>query len=187
MISAFAPLLPARAGRAASRSAGARRVRPADTRSLTVCVLLFVLLLEVAVTFHPHALLVHPAQSVPLFKMVSGYAMLALLAFAMVFGLLRRSEAMAPHLRKLNELHQVGGLLVLVLLASHVGQRPAGFLLYTFHTMALGVAAGALRALLGVRIGRAMSTGLLAVHISASCLLVAAALLHLYFVYAYTA
>ena len=190
MISAFAPLLPGYAGRAAARKTrtGRRtRSRPADIRSLTWCALLFALLLQGAMVFRPQLLLVSPVQAGTVFKMASGYGMAALMAFAIAFGALRRMPAMAPHLRRLNELHQVAGLLVLVLLASHAGQRPAGFLLWTFHAMALGVAGGALRAIVGVRMGRALSTALLAVHIVASCLVAAAALLHLYFVYAYTA
>lgn len=186
MISAFAPLLPARVGRPAR--AGRRvRAKAADTRSLAWCVLLFTLLLQAALALYPEALKLGPIQSSAVFKIVSGYAMLALLAFAMGFGALRRLPALAPHVRRLHELHQVAGLAILVLLALHAGQRPTGFLLATFHAMALGVACGALRTLVGARTGRAASAGLVGIHIAASCLVAAAALLHLYFVYAYTA
>jgi hypothetical protein len=94
---------------------------------------------------------------------------------------------MAGHHRRLNEIHQLAGLMILVLLASHIGQKPAGFLLAMFHAMAIGLGAGALRAVLGTRIGRRASTALLVLHIGLSCLVAAAVLLHLYFVYAYTA
>ena len=47
--------------------------------------------------------------------------------------------------------------------------------------------ADALFPILAARIGREASTAVLAVHISLSCLAAAAALVHLYFVYAYTA
>jgi hypothetical protein len=158
-----------------------------DGQQLAWCVLAVVLLLEVALQFFPQAMLLNPLQSSVLFKRISGYTMLTLLAFAMVFGSLRRRPAFANQQRKLNEIHHVGGLLILVLLALHVGQRPSGFLLYTFHAMAVGVGAGALRAVIGRRIGRAASTALLVLHITLSCLVLAAVLLHLYFVYAYTA
>ena len=188
MISAFAPLLPARVGRVPRTARTASRARArTDNRSLTGCVLLFTLLLEMAVAFLPQALKLSPLQATAGFKMASGYSMLALLVFAMGFGVLRRAPALARHARKLHELHQVAGLVLLVLLASHIGQRPVGFLFYTFHAMAFGVACGALRAMLGVKVGRAASAGLLGLHIAASCLVAAAALLHLYFVYAYTA
>lgn len=185
MISAFAPLLPARAGRTA-RPARRVRAKAADTRSLAWCVLLFTLLLQAALALYPAALKLGAIQSSDAFKIASGYTMLALLAFAIGFGALRRLPVLAPHVRRLHELHQVAGLAILVLLALHVGQRPTGFLLGTFHAMALGVACGALRNLAGMRMGRRVSAGLLGVHIAASCLVAAAALLHLYFVYAYT-
>ncbi|RYF17014.1 MAG: hypothetical protein EOO30_08635 [Comamonadaceae bacterium] len=189
MISAFAPLLPARVGRTARPARAAKRVRAkaADTRSLAWCVLLFTLLLQAALALYPAALKLGAIQSSAAFKIASGYTMLALLAFAFGFGALRRLPALAPHVRRLHELHQVAGLAIVVLLALHVGQRPTGFLLGTFHAMALGVACGALRTLVGPRAGRAASAGLLGIHIAASCLVAAAALLHLYFVYAYTA
>jgi hypothetical protein len=158
-----------------------------ESQRLAWCVLVVVVLLEVALQFFPQAMQVIPAQSSSLFKQVSGYTMLTLLAFAMVFGSLRRRPAFANQQRKLNELHHFGGLLLVVLLALHVGERPAGFLLYTFHALAVAVGAGALRAVIGRRIGRAASTTLLVLHISLSCLVLAAVLLHLYFVYAYTA
>jgi hypothetical protein len=190
MISAFAPLLPAHWSRDAAAGVRSRRAVRAQARngqSLGWCVLLFALLLQGAVAFAPQALLVSPLQSTPGLKMASGYAMVALMVFAMVFGSMRRLPAMALHLRKLHEWHQLAGLVLLVLLAFHMGQRPAGFLLGTFHAMAVGVACGALRTLVGTRVGRRGSTVLLAAHICASCLVSAAALLHLYFVYAYTA
>lgn len=189
MISAFAPLLPARTGRTArsARTGGRVRARAADARALAWCVLLFTVLLQATITLHPAALKLGPFQSSAPFKMASGYAMVALLAFAMGFGALRRLPALAPHVRRLHELHQVAGLAIVVLLALHIGQRPTGFLLGTFHVMALGVACGALRTLMGARTGRATSAGLLGIHIAASCLVAAAALVHLYFVYAYTA
>ena len=158
-----------------------------DSQHLAWCVLAVVVLLEVALQFLPQAMLLNPLQSSVLFKRISGYTMLALLVFAMVFGSLRRRPALANQQRKLNEIHHFGGLVLLVLLGLHVGHRPSGFLLYTFHALAAGVAAGALRAVIGRRIGRAASTALLVLHISLSCLVLAAVVLHLYFVYAYTA
>jgi uncharacterized membrane protein YhaH (DUF805 family) len=154
---------------------------------LAWCVVAVVVLLEVALQFFPNAMLLHPVQQSTLFKQASGYTMLTLLVFAIAFGALRRHPALAAQQRRLNDLHQLGGLLILVLLAFHVGQRPSGFLLYTFHAMAIGLGAGALRAVIGRRIGRQASTGLLVLHIGLSCLVAAAVLLHLYFVYAYTA
>ena len=189
MTSAFVPLAAPPIARAPARRKRSKRAaaRPSDAVVLTWCILLVVVLLVLAVHFHPKALLLVPAQASPLFKMVSGYAMLALMSFAMVFGWLRRLPTMARHHRRLNEIHQLGGLVILVLLASHIGQKPAGFLLYTFHAMAVGLGAGALRGVLGTRIGRRVSVTLLTVHISLACLVAAAVPLHLYFVYAYTA
>jgi hypothetical protein len=175
--------------RASARRPAARRpaVRRHEVPALTFCVLAVVLLLEAAVHFAPHALVLSPVQGTHLFKMVSGYSMFCLLAFAMGFGWLRRLPAMSGHHRLLNEIHQLAGLLILVLLASHIGQKPVGFLLVMFHAMAISLGAGALRGVLGPKIGRRGSTALLALHIGLSCLVAAAVLLHLYFVYAYTA
>lgn len=163
------------------------RGRPPESLRLAWCVLAVVILLEVALQFFPHAMLLNPLQKSVLFKQLSGYTMLVLLAAAAAFGAMRRYPALANQQRRLNELHQAGGLLILVLLASHIGQRPSGFLLYTFHALAIGLAAGSLRAVLGRKVGRSASTTLLVLHISLSCLVCAAVLVHLYFVYAYTA
>jgi hypothetical protein len=145
-----------------------------------------VLLLESAILFAPHALLLTPLQATVLSKRVSGYSMVTLLAFAFAHGGLRRLPAMTVHLRALAVLHQASGLALLLLLAVHVGARPAGFLQAVFHAMALGLGAGALRTALGRRLGRSASTGLLVLHIGLACLVAAGALLHLYFVYVYT-
>ena len=167
-----------------------RAVRaPARARDprLAACVLLVVVLLEVALRFYPDALQLHPFQKTVLFKQISGYSMLALMAFAMTFGWLRRRPALARHHARLNEVHQVSGLLLLALLGFHLGHTPVGFLHYMFQALALSVAAGALRAILGRRIGARGGQALLVVHIAGSCLLAAGALVHLYLVYAYTA
>lgn len=155
---------------------------------LALCVLLTVIALELALWLAPPSLLVlHPFQKTVLFKQLSGYSMLALMVFAVSFGGLRRLPALAGWQARLNGLHQVAGLLLLVLLALHLGQSPAGFLRYTFHAIAIGTAAGAVRNVYGRRIGRAGSNVLLAVHVALSCLVVTGALVHLYLVYAYTA
>lgn len=181
MNSGFAPLtLP---GALAPR---VRTRRKADLR-IAWCVLVTVLLLQVALLLRPDALLLHPVQSTVLFKQVSGYAMVALMAAAMGFGWLRRRPVLAAHHRLLGDLHQFGGLLLLLLLSLHVATRPGGFLLAIFHAVAVAQLAGALRAMLANKLGRGVATGLLVVHITLSCLVSAAVLLHLYFVYAYTA
>jgi hypothetical protein len=178
--SGFAPLtLP---GALAPR---VRTRRKADVR-IASSVLAAVLLAEAALLFFPQALLLHPLQAGVLFKQLSGYAMVSLMVFAMAFGWLRRQPALAVHHRTLNDVHQFGGLLLLLLLSLHVATRPSGFLLLMFHAVAVAQAAGALRAVLGIRLGRAGSTALLALHIGLSCVVSAAVLLHLYFVYAYT-
>jgi hypothetical protein len=179
MISAFLPFAPASGTRTRSRTRGDRRIASS--------VLAAVLLLELALALFPEALRLGPVQDTPLFKQVSGYAMVALLVLAMAFGWLRRAPALAAHVRTCGDLHQFGGLLLVLLLAFHAGGTPAGFLRFTFHAMALAVVAGALRALLGQRLGRRGSGALLLVHVSVSCLVSVAALVHLYFVYAYTA
>lgn len=179
MISAFVPL-------AGAEGTRARRKSRSDVR-MGLSVLAAAVLLEIAVYFFRDALLLHPLQSSVLFKQVSGYAMVVLMAFAMLYGALRRRAALAPRVRILNELHQFGGLLVLVLLGLHAGRAPGGFLLALMHATALGLAAGALRSMFGARLGRAASTFLLLLHIALGCLVSAAAVVHLYFVYAYTA
>lgn len=179
MTSGFVPLQPTLRQRPGLRSG--EDLRPARWT------LALIVLLEIAVLALPDALLVSPVQSTHLSKQVSGYALVALLSFAIAFGSLRRMPVLARHARRLNTVHQVGGVLMLALLAAHVGQRPSGFLLLLFHGMALACGAGAARALLGTKGGRRASTALLAVHIGGSCLVAAGALLHLYFVYAYTA
>lgn len=175
--------------RASSRVATRRAavVRPLEARTLAWSALALVLLLEVLVLFAPQGLLLHGWQQGRWAKAGSGYAMVALLVFAMAFGWLRRLPALAPRLRRLNELHHAAGLLLLLLLACHAAARPQGFVLLAFHAMTVGQGAGALRALLGARAGRQGGTVLLMLHVALGCLACGAALLHLWFVYAYTA
>jgi len=194
MTSGFVPLAgpglaPAPASRTRSRRAGTRAAaaRAADGRTLHLCVLAFAVLVELALASFPQALLLAPWQASAGFRMASGYPMLALLAFSVAFGWLRRRPTLAGAHRRLSELHQFGGLVLLVLLALHAGGRPAGFLLVTLHAMCVALAAGAIRGVAGPRLGRAASLVLLTVHISLGCVLAVTALVHLYFVVAYTA
>jgi hypothetical protein len=183
-----APARPAAPGArtgSAARPRKAARARPAASSGFAWCALAFVLLLEVALNFLPGALQVSPLQTSALFKQVSGYSMVTLLTFALALGLLRRLPGLASRLRTLGTFHQLSGLALLLLLASHVGPAPTGFLLYVFHAMAVGAGAGALRTVLGLKVRRALASGLLAVHITLSCLVGAGAVLHLYFVYVY--
>ncbi|MCG2592798.1 hypothetical protein LZ009_08375 [Ramlibacter sp. XY19] len=175
--------------RAAARPRQAARARQRATPSarLAWCGLLLVLALEVALLFFPQALRLHPVQGTGLFKQLTGYTMCALLAFALALGWLRRLPGMERRARALTALHQASGPVLLLLLGSHAGQAPGGFLLCVFHGMALAVAAGALRTVLGTRAARKASVALLAVHISVSCMVAAGAVLHLYFVYVYAA
>jgi len=163
------------------------RRAPVEASRLPWLVLGAVLLLELAALVFPAALQLHPVQSSLLFKQVTGYTMLALLTFAIVFGALRRLPSMVKRQRELNHFHQIAGLALLLLLATHLGQSPKGFLLYVFHAMALGLAAGSLRAVLGARIRSRSAATLLGLHIGLTCLVAAGALAHLYFIYVYTA
>jgi hypothetical protein len=163
------------------------RPLPTEDRRLAWCVLAVVVLVETAMQFFPRAMLFSPLQASVLFKQLSGYTLLALMVFAMSFGWVRRRPALARHQRLLNELHQLAGLVILMLLALHIGQQPRGFLLFGFHAMAVAVTAGAVRSLLGRRAGRRLALALLGVHISLACLVAASVPLHLYLVYAYTA
>jgi hypothetical protein len=165
------------------------RLRPATTedRRLAWCVLAVVVLVEVAMQFFPRAMSFSPWQASVPFKQISGYAMVAMMAFTMCFGALRRLPALAAHTRLMGELHQLAGLVILVLLAFHIGQAPSGFLLAVFHAMAVAVTAGALRSVLGRRVGRHVSVALLGVHICLACVIAAGVPVHLYLVYAYTA
>lgn len=174
------PFVPAR------RKAAARVRRPSAGR-LAWCVLTALLVLETLVLFFPQRMLVSPAQMSTGFKQLTGYSMLALMGFAIFFGPLRKLPRLARHLVVLNEFHQFSGLLVLLLLAFHLGHGPSGFLQYTFHALALASAAGALRAAFGTRLGPSASRALLVLHISLFCVVAVAVLLHLYLVYAYTA
>jgi len=174
----FVPFVPARR---------AARVRRPSAARLAWCVLAALLVIEALVLFHPDRMLVSPVQVSTGFKQLTGYAMLSLMVFAIFFGPLRRRPRLARHLVVLNEFHQFSGLLVVLLLAFHLGQGPSGFLRYTFHALALATAAGALRAAFGTRLGAAASRVLLVLHISMFCVVAAAVLLHLYLVYAYTA
>ena len=179
-----AVLLPGGAVRA--QRAPAKAIRRKDPK-LAGVVLVAVILLELAARFMPEAMLLHPLQQATWFKQATGYTMLALMSFAMAFGWLRRLPALAHRQAGLNQLHQVSGLLLLLLLGSHLGHTPSGFLLWVFHAMAVATGAGALRALLGPRIGARGSMALLLTHIGLSCLVLASAVVHLYLVYAYTA
>ena len=154
---------------------------------LPLFVLLVVILLEVAVVFFPAALQLHPVQKTVGFKQASGYSMLGLMTFAMLFGWLRRLPRLAGQQARLKEAHLVSGLLILALLALHLVQVPAGFLHLLFHALAVGTAAGALRSSMGARFGPRGCAVLLGVHIGLACIVMAAALVHVYLVYAYTA
>lgn len=179
-----AVLLPGGAVR--SRRIAAKRARR-PIAWLPLFVLLIVVLLEAAALLRPQALQLHPVQSTVLFKQVSGYAMLALMAFAMSFGWLRRRPALAGHQARLKEVHLVCGLLLLALLALHLVSVPLGYLSFVFHGMAIAIAAGALRVVAGPRLGPKGCVVLLALHIGLSCAVVASGLVHVYLVYAYTA
>lgn len=179
MTSGFVPLARPLANRV--------RTRSAEDLRFAHLALAAVIVLEFAALFFPQAMLVSPIQTAVLFKRFSGYSMITLLVFAMAFGWLRRLQSMSSHQNKLNLVHQGAGLSMLLLLACHVGAQPSGFLLFLFHAMAIGLGAGALRAVLGQRISRQLSTALLALHIGLACLVSASVLLHLYFVYAYMA
>jgi hypothetical protein len=144
------------------------------------------MLQEAAVRFLPRALLLHPVQESAVFKQISGYLMVSLIVFAIAFGWLRRRPALSRHNALLQEIHQATGLLVVLLLGFHLGQTPAGFLLWLFHALVMGTAAGALRACLGARAGARIGTGLLGIHIALSCLALAGVFVHLYLVYVYT-
>jgi hypothetical protein len=192
MTSHFVPFAPARGAPVRKRQAPARtkapaaRVRRASQARLGGCVLVMVLLLEAALLIFPQRLLLDPVQAAPWAKQLTGYAMVTLMLLAMAFGPLRRWPALARHQLVLNEFHQFSGLLVLLLLAFHMGHAPSGFLQYTFHVLAVGVGAGGLRSVLGTKAPRALARTLLVTHISLSCLVAAGAALHLYLVYAYT-
>lgn len=177
MISAFAPI-------AVSTGRWVRRKTREELR-LAWCVLATVVLLEIAMHFLRDAMLLSPVQAAVRFKRVSGYTMLALMLFSMGFGWLRRRPAMATRARLLHDLHQFGGLCLLLLLGLHVGRGPSGFLFALFHALALGTAAGALRTLVGMRLGRRIHIALLVTHIAVCCLVSAAALVHVYFVWVY--
>ena len=73
------------------------------------------------------------------------------------------------------------------MLALHLVNVPLGYLSFVFHAMALAIAAGALRSVLGPRLGPKACVVLLASHIGLSCAVVASGLVHVYLVYAYTA
>ena len=163
------------------------RLKPRDDLRLAWCILAAVLVIEGVARFQPEVLALGPFQTRTWFKQLTGYIMLALIAAAMAFGALRRLPAFAARQRGFHGLHQFGGLLILLLLASHAGPGASGFLLGIFHAMALAATAGALRVVLSPLVGRRGTQALLAVHIGLSCLVAAAALVHLYFVYAYTA
>jgi hypothetical protein len=177
MISAFAPI-------AVSTGQWVRRKTREELR-LAWCVLAAVVLLEFAMHFLRDAMLLTPMQASITFKRISGYTMLTLMAFAMAFGWLRRRPALAQHARTLHDVHQFAGLCLLLLLALHVGRSPSGFLLGVFHAMAVGTAAGALRPLVPIKLGRGVNIALLVTHIAVSCLVSAAALLHVWWVYVY--
>lgn len=172
-----------------TRAAAHPAARPpaATSTAFAWCGLAAVLLLEAVLLLFPAALRVSPLQASVPFKQLSGYSMCTLLAFALAFGALRRLPALATRLRALGVLHQACGLALVLLLGVHAGQAPAGFLRLVFHAMALAAAAGALRTVLGPRVGRKVSAGLLVLHIGLSCLVGAGAVLHLYFVYVYAA
>lgn len=153
---------------------------------LPACVLGLVLGLLATAWVAPDVLRQHPVQATVLFKQLTGYAMLALLIFCMALGVLRRRPLLARHQATVARLHQAAGLLLLLLLASHLGQVPRGFLAAVLVALLAATAAGALRALLGSRAPARLGRALLAVHVGLSCLGVAAVLVHLYLVYAYT-
>ena len=194
MSSGFAPLAgpglapaPAQPSRTRRARDVARTARATRAQPLTWCVLLVTLLLEAAVLWRPQALLLGPVQNTVPFKTVTGYAMLALLVFCIAFGWLRRLAPMASQGKRLGELHQLAGLAILEMLAFHGAGRPAGFLLGLLHAMAIGLAAGALRGILGTRLRRGTAAMLLVLHIGLSFLVCAAALVHVWFVVTYTA
>lgn len=121
-----------------------------------------------------------------LFHQISGYAMLGLLVFGMVFGLLRRAQRPALAHGTWLALHQGLGLLMLGLLAVHAGSRPEGFLRVLWLLLLALSALGAARLLFDTRHRPRLARLLLALHTAAACMACALVLGHLTFVYAYT-
>lgn len=180
-----AVLLPRERVMARSRPVKASRARRGNL--LAACVLVLVVVLEAAVMWRPELLLVHRLQAQWFSRQASGYCMLAVMLVAVVCGWLRRQPGSGPRARWLAQGHQVAGLVLLVLLAWHVGQRPSGFLLAQWHLLCAAAAAAAARPWVGAWLGVRASTALLVVHIAGSCCAVATALVHVWLVVCYIA
>lgn len=126
-------------------------------------------------------------QRIEAYKQVTGYTLVAALAFDLSLALIKPRLASAWALRALQITHRVLGLSMLVLLVLHAGFVHQGYLTVTFLVTMLVVIAGALLNLLpGHRLGT-WGQWTTALHIAAGCLLGALAVMHLYFVFAYTA
>ena len=126
-------------------------------------------------------------QRIGTYKQVTGYALVAALGFDLSLALIKRRLTSALALRALQIAHRVLGLSMLVLLVLHAGFVHQGYLTATFLVTMLVVVAGALLNLLPGRRLATWGQWTTALHIAAGCVLGALALMHLYFVFAYTA
>ncbi len=126
-------------------------------------------------------------QRLHAYKQITGYTLVGLLSFDLSLALIRRRLMRGSSLRALQLAHRVLGLTMLALLVLHAGFAHAGFLHATFAVTMLVVVAGALLNLLPSHRLGTWGQWTTALHIGAGCLLAALAVMHLYFVYSYTA
>ena len=125
-------------------------------------------------------------QRIETYKQVTGYALVAALAFDLSLALIKRRLTSPMALRTLQLTHRFLGLSMLLLLVLHAGFVHQGYLTVTFLITMLVVVAGAVLNLLPGHRLPTWGQWTTALHIAAGCLLGALAVMHLYFVYTYT-
>ena len=160
---------------------------PGMTRGAALATVVASSLLAAALALLPSAGALHPVQHTVVFKQLTGYALVALLGFLLLLGVWRGQLRRPGPAAVLMFAHQVAGLAMLVLVAGHVGAAPSGYLRAVLLLVLGTCALGALRQLAAGRLPPRALRGLAVAHIAMGCLIASAALVHIYFVYAYTA
>lgn len=149
----------------------------------TWCALMGVTMSCAAMLWPPHWNGLVALQRLEIYKQLTGYILVFLLGFDLLFAVIKRLLIGAKSQRPLQLMHRTFGLAMLGMLVLHAGFSHQGFLHATFVVTMVVVVAGALMNVFPSH--KVASWGQLTtvLHIGAGCLLSALALMHLYFVY----
>ncbi len=124
-------------------------------------------------------------QRLDSYKQVTGYVLVALLAFDLCLALIKRRLRRSLWQRTLQLSHRILGVLMLIVLVLHSGFSHTGFLQAAFVLTLTVVLLGGVINLIPPKRLATWGQWTIATHITLACLLGAVAVMHLYFIYRY--